>query len=129
MKKIVSTVSLKDEISACLDRFKPTIILMGNATWSKKLRPRVKEAAGSIPLKLVNEKHSTERARIRYLKANPPGGLWKLLPITLQVPGEPYDDFAAIVLAEDYIDGRKAEADRRQRRAEGRNGDGEKGKI
>ncbi len=106
MKKIVSTGSLKDEISMCLTHFKPTLILMGNATWSKKLSPRVKEAAGNIPLKLVNEKHSTERARIRYLKEHPPGGLWKLLPITLQVPGEPYDDFAAIVLAEDYIDKR-----------------------
>ena len=76
---------------------------MGNATWSKRLKPLVKEAAGKIPLKLVNEKHSTERARLRYLKENPPGGLWKLLPITLQVPKEPYDDYAAIILAEDYI--------------------------
>ena len=112
MKKIVPTGNLKDEISACMTRFKPAVILMGNATWSKKLSPRVKEAAGNIPLKLVDEKHSTERARIRYLKENPPGGLWRLLPITLQVPNEPYDDFAAIVLAEDYIDGRKQRADR-----------------
>lgn len=114
MKKIVSTGSLKNEIKACLSQFKPSLILMGNATWSKKLKPRVKEAAGGIPLITVDEKHSTERARIRYLKENPPGGLWKLLPITLQVPKEPYDDFAAIVLAEDYIDRRrqKRKADR-----------------
>lgn len=122
MQKIVPTGHLKDEVAACLKQYKPGTILMGNATWSKKLKPRVKEAAGTIPLKLVDEKHSTERARLRYLRKNPPGGLWRLLPITLQVPKEPYDDFAAIVLAEDYIDGRKPETDDKGRKAEGRGG-------
>ena len=103
-KKILPTVHLPEEIGSCIERFKPDIILMGNGTFSKKVRPLVKKTAGGIPLKLVNEKHSTERAKLRYFQENPPRGLWKLLPVTLQVPKEPIDDYAAIVVAEDYLD-------------------------
>ncbi len=80
------------------------MILMGNATWSEKLKPVVRKVSGSIPLKLVDEKHSTERAKLRYFRENPPRGLWKLIPVTLQIPKEPYDDYAAVVFAEDFID-------------------------
>lgn len=76
---------------------------MGDGTWSKRVKPEVEEACSGIELRLVNEKHSTERARTRYFEENPPRGLWKLLPVTLQVPGVPIDDYAAIIVAEDYL--------------------------
>lgn len=103
-RKIVPTDDLEKELSACIDRYNPGIILMGNGTWSKKIKPGVKKVIGELPLEMVNEKFSTERARERYFKENPPRGLWKLVPITLQVPPEAYDDYAAIVMAEDYLD-------------------------
>ncbi len=102
-KKVVPTEQLAPEIGSCIRRFKTDIILMGNGTHSRKIRPMVKKAAGEIPLKLVDEKHSTEKARVRYFKENPPRGLWKLIPVTLQVPKVPIDDYAAIIVAEDYI--------------------------
>jgi RNase H-fold protein (predicted Holliday junction resolvase) len=103
-KKIIPTDHLKIYLKACIKHYKPAIIIMGNGTWSKKIKPDVTEAAEGIELQIVNEKHSTERAKIRYFKENPPRGFWKLLPVTLQVPREPIDDYAAIILAEDYIE-------------------------
>jgi len=103
-RKIVPTSGLNEEVSSCLKQFKPGIILMGNATWSKRLKPRILKVGKGIPLEMVDEKHSTERAKLRYYEENPPRGLWKLIPVTLQVPKEPYDDYAAIILAEDYIE-------------------------
>lgn len=103
-KKIISTNDIENEIISCINRFKPDIIVIGNATWSKKIKLLVKSVAGNIPLLMVNEKHSTERARLRYFQENPPRGIWKLLPVTMQVPKEPYDDYAAIILAEEYLD-------------------------
>jgi hypothetical protein len=52
----------------------------------------------------VNEKHSSERARLRYFKETPPRGIWRLIPITLQVPPVPIDDYAAVIVAEDYLE-------------------------
>ncbi|CAN0394535.1 unnamed protein product, partial [Phaeothamnion confervicola] len=42
-------------------------------------------------------------ARQRYYVENPPKGLWRLVPMGLQVPSVPVDDFAAVVMAEDYL--------------------------
>jgi RNase H-fold protein (predicted Holliday junction resolvase) len=103
-RKIIQTDQLKFNLKTCIKQYKPAIIIMGNGTWSKKLAPDVTEAVEDIKLQLVNEKHSTERAKLRYFRENPPRGIWKLLPVTMQVPKEPVDDYAAIILAEDYID-------------------------
>jgi hypothetical protein len=102
-KKIVLTSQIEKELRSCIEGYKPDIIIMGNGTWSKRVRPRVEQAAGDIPLLLVDETHSTERAKLRYFKENPPRGLWRLVPVTLQVPKVPIDDYAAIILAEDYL--------------------------
>jgi hypothetical protein len=107
-KKIVLTSDIEKELGACIQAHKPDIIIMGDGTWSKRVRPRAKQAAGEIPLLLVGEKHSTERAKLRYFKENQPRGLWKLIPVTLQVPKVPIDDYAAIILAEDYLDSLKS---------------------
>ena len=55
---------------------------------------------------LVDERHTTELAKLRYFKEFPPRGLWKLVPIGLQTPPTCYDDFAAVVLAERYLEER-----------------------
>ncbi|MCE1247501.1 MAG: pre-16S rRNA-processing nuclease YqgF [Firmicutes bacterium] len=109
MKKIIPTRSFEEELKTCIQTFNPTVMIMGNATWSKRLKPAALELSGSIPFQTVDEKHSTERAKLRYYKANPPKGLWKLLPVTLQVPDEPYDDFAAVILAEDFLNSENSE--------------------
>jgi hypothetical protein len=104
LRKIVPTDQVEIFLKACINRYKPAIIIMGTGTWSKKLRPCIEGVIEDIPLVMVDEKHSTERARLLFYKENPPKGLWRLVPITMQVPKEPYDDYAAIILAEDYID-------------------------
>ena len=54
-------------------------------------------------VRVVDETHSTERARLRYFKDHPPTGLRRFLPLSLLFPPELYDDYAAVVLAEDFI--------------------------
>jgi RNase H-fold protein (predicted Holliday junction resolvase) len=50
------------------------------------------------------ERATTLAARRRYFEDHPRRG-WRLfLPISLQVPPEAYDDYAAAVIAERYID-------------------------
>jgi hypothetical protein len=52
---------------------------------------------------LVDEKGTSLLARERYLKENPPAGWRRLLPSGMQIPKEPYDDYAALLLAERYL--------------------------
>lgn len=59
----------------------------------------------SVPVLAVNETGTTLAARARYFADHPPRGWRRLLPRSLLTPGEPYDDYAAIVLGEAYLVG------------------------
>jgi hypothetical protein len=41
--------------------------------------------------------------RRRYLLDHPLCGLFKLVPVSLRTPGEPFDDYVAVVLAERFF--------------------------
>lgn len=102
-RKVVSTEEIINELNILLEEFRPTGIIIGSGTYSKKIREKIKDKFEKIPLDVVDESHSTEQARKKYFKENPPRGLWRLIPLSLQVPSQPYDDYAAIVLAEKYF--------------------------
>jgi hypothetical protein len=48
----------------------------------------------------VDESHTSEQARRRYVNEKPAHGWRRLLPKALRTPETPYDDYVAILLAE-----------------------------
>jgi len=77
------------------------VVVVGNQTGSK----RVFDILRGLPVAVeeVAERGSTLLARRRYFADHPPRGWKRLIPRSFQVPPEPYDDYAAIVLAEAYL--------------------------
>jgi hypothetical protein len=55
---------------------------------------------------LAEEAETTLVARRRYFRDHPPRGWRRLLPLSLQVPPEPYDDYAAAIIGERYLHAR-----------------------
>lgn len=90
-------------ITAGLARdFSPDIIIIGNGTnsaWTAKAIEDLHVAH----IELVDEKDTSWLARKRYFIENPPRGLWRLIPTSLQTPPTAYDDYVAILLAERYL--------------------------
>ncbi|HLT59514.1 MAG: hypothetical protein LOD91_01915 [Limnochordales bacterium] len=80
--------------------------VVGHRTASREVLAAL-EAAGVSreAIKVVNEDGSSQAGRRRYWQAKPPRGWRRLLPTTLQVPPEPYDDFVAVELAHRYLSG------------------------
>jgi hypothetical protein len=76
-------------------------IVVGNRTSARDVMARL--TGLGPPVVTVEEQGSTLRARARYFEEHPRRGWRRLLPLTLQVPPEPYDDYAAILLAEAYL--------------------------
>jgi RNase H-fold protein (predicted Holliday junction resolvase) len=76
------------------------LVILGDSTGSKQVKTAIRRHLPSMGLLVIDEKETTIQARERYWEANPRTGWRKLLPASLQVPPEPYDDFAALVLAE-----------------------------
>ncbi|MFH1452577.1 MAG: resolvase [Armatimonadota bacterium] len=86
-----------------INEFKIRLIILGGATYSEEIKKIITEKFPEIDLKKADEKHSTEKARHLYFKCNPPKGIWRFIPLGLQTPKEPYDDYAAAVIAIEYI--------------------------
>lgn len=76
------------------------VIVIGSGTNSRPVVHIVREALPGVGVLLVNEKETTLQARERYWEYHRRRGWRRLLPASMQVPPEPYDDFAALVLAE-----------------------------
>ena len=77
------------------------VIVVGNQTGSKQVFDMLRGL--DVTIRSVNERDSTLLARRRYFSDHPPRGWRRLLPLSLQVPPEAYDDYAAVVLAEAYL--------------------------
>ena len=79
-------------------------VLIGNATRGPVLLRALREALPSaLPVLPVEEAFTSQRARQRFHLENPPRGLLRLLPPGLRQTPRPYDDYVAVLLAEDYF--------------------------
>lgn len=77
-----------------------SLVVIGGGTSSKPLISELREAYPSLALLVVDERDTSFQARERYWEHNPRRGWRKLIPSTMQMPNEPIDDFAALILAE-----------------------------
>ncbi|MCR5662753.1 MAG: Holliday junction resolvase RuvX [bacterium] len=83
--------------------YKVDRIIVGSGTGSQGVVLNLRSILGR-EVTVVDEKHSTEQAKMRYFSDNPPKGLKKLIPLSLQDPPVQIDDYAAVVLAEKFIE-------------------------
>ncbi len=101
-RQVVLCAEFSEALRDVFDEFKPETILLGSSTGSKAIAAVIRKGVKVEP-KLVDEKHTTELAKLRYFREFPPKGFWKLVPVGLQTPATCYDDFAAVVMAERFL--------------------------
>lgn len=105
-KTIADTASLRETAARLIGKYTAGVIVLGNRTFSRAASEIVAgiEANGAVvPIIFVDEHRSTEEARRRYWQENPPQGWRRLLPVSMQTPPEPVDDYVAVILAERYF--------------------------
>jgi hypothetical protein len=103
-KCVVETLRLTIEVGEIIRMFpNVTLILVGSGTRGAPLRKALKSTFSEIDVQTIDEHRSSERARARYLGENIPYGWRRLIPPTLRTPDRPYDDYVAVILAEDYF--------------------------
>ncbi|HZO89910.1 MAG TPA: hypothetical protein VFB38_16390 [Chthonomonadaceae bacterium] len=101
-RAIMTVDSLVEEARALVARFRPLALLVGGGTGSGTLLRALEAARLPVPVRRVDEAHTSEAARARFVAENPARGWQRLLPRSLRTPWCPYDDYVAIILAERY---------------------------
>jgi RNase H-fold protein (predicted Holliday junction resolvase) len=99
---IIPRAEFERDIGTILLEWQPDAVLLGHATTSQALH-KVLLAHTTIPIHIVEETGSTLEARELFWQANPPCGWRRWVPLSLQEPPVPLDDFAAIVLARRFF--------------------------
>ena len=102
-QRVIRTDQLEEEVRAAWREYGFAILIEGNGTTSSAARRRLQQALPELQIEVVDEYRTTEMARGMYWRTHPPRGWRRLLPVSLQVPPEPVDDFVAVLLARRYL--------------------------
>ena len=108
VKTVVSAAELVSCASEYCRDYSIAVLVMGNGTSSAEHATRLRiflDESSEIKrtLELIDEYRTTELARVRYWQENPPRGWRRIVPLTLQVPPVPVDDYVAVLLGEKYF--------------------------
>ena len=106
-RHIVAPGKIVETVARLLEVHPAEVFVLGDATASKATQDVLTRAFPQLQIVIVPEKNSTLEAREIYWHENPPRGWRKLVPLSLQVPSEPIDDYAAVVLALRYWENRR----------------------
>ncbi len=102
-RDIVSTDQIVEAVNTIVAAYQVYLIVIGSGTSSRKTQTSLQVANPKLTFIVVDEYRTTDAARARYWRENPPQGLKRLMPVTMLVPPVPVDDFAAVIIAEKYL--------------------------
>ena len=102
--KVILTDNFLDELNYIISPYRLYCIVLGDRTASSEIKKTLSSVKSERGVVSVDEHLTTELARKRYFAENPPKGFKKLIPIGLMVPPVPYDDYAAIILGERFLE-------------------------
>lgn len=106
MLEITDVKDLWDRLAFFKLKFPQTDrVVVGRGTGKERVLSCLGHSAvKDLPINLVDETNTTMAARARYFDAHPPRGLMRLVPRGLRVPPRPVDDFAAVIIAERFLE-------------------------
>ena len=100
-QRVIDTKNLIQEVLAAKADYGFSRLIIGTGTTSKKAQTQLQQVP-ELEVLVRDEYRTTELAKGEYWKAHPPTGWRRLIPVTMQVPPVPVDDFVAVILARRY---------------------------
>ncbi|MGB8908884.1 MAG: hypothetical protein WCC84_09070 [Candidatus Cybelea sp.] len=102
---VAAGIETIERLPACLGELvrtrRVTAIALGRGTNSRPVKASL-EALG-LPIHLVDEYETSRAARELYFAEHPPRGWRRLIPVGMQLPQRPIDDYAAILIARRFL--------------------------
>jgi len=94
-----------DRLEACLRKLADgraiSAIALGAGTNARPVKAAL--ASLHVPIHLVDEYETSRAARGLYFTDHPPRGWRRLIPVGLQLPSRPIDDYAAILIGRRFL--------------------------
>lgn len=103
-KGVAQAEAVEQVVREICTGFSVAAVVIGDKTGSREMLARVDRTlrGQATAVRRIDEAYSTMEGRRRYLQEHRRG--WRRwLPLGLQVPPEPYDDYVAVVLGERFF--------------------------
>ena len=99
-RAIIAPGELEAQLPAIVAQWRIGWVALGDSTASAQARAQIEAALGAdVEVRIVDESGSTLEARGLYWADNGRRGWRAWVPLSLQEPPEPIDDYAAVVVA------------------------------
>ena len=98
---IVPLAELLERVAAVCAQFGVSAIALGQGTHAGTVAQMLERIR--VPVHFVDERETTLLARALYFADHPPRGWRRLLPLGMQLPPRPIDDYAALLIARRYV--------------------------
>jgi len=105
---VAPRTELAQEVCRVVGELPVQAVLVGDRTGSKQALAELGSHDLPAPIRTAPEHETTLRARERYFRDNPPRGWRRLIPRGMLLPPRPVDDYAALVMAEDWLAARRS---------------------
>lgn len=103
---VIATVDLVPVIASWVAQQHIELVAVGDRTGSENVRRMLMRSFPALSVVPVEEEGTTLEARRLYFADHPPRGWRRLIPRSMQLPPDPYDDYAAIAMGRRYLHGR-----------------------
>lgn len=100
-QEVLGRQELARRVVTITKKYNLELVVLGNGTCSEEIKKVITE--NDLLVEVVNERNSTLEARKLYWEHNPPQGWRKLIPTALQTPQIAVDGYAAVILAQRYL--------------------------
>jgi RNase H-fold protein (predicted Holliday junction resolvase) len=97
-RAVVAIADLPTVLRVWARRYHINQVALGDRTGGEVVQRCVAAQFPGVPIALVHEANTTLLARRWYFADHPPKGWRRFVPFAMQVPPEPYDDYAAQVI-------------------------------
>lgn len=93
--------SLVDRIGTLCQQYEIGAVALGRGTHAGTVAQMLERLR--LPVHFVDEHETTLLARALYFADHPPRGWKRLVPLGMQLPPRPIDDYAAVLIARRYV--------------------------
>jgi RNase H-fold protein (predicted Holliday junction resolvase) len=93
--------SLVERVAALSQRYDIGAVALGRGTHAGTVAQMLERLR--LPVHFVDEHETTLLARALYFADHPPRGWRRLVPLGMQLPPRPIDDYAAVLIARRYL--------------------------
>ncbi|HLW47140.1 MAG TPA: Holliday junction resolvase RuvX [bacterium] len=106
-RAIVAPSELPRLVARWMADYQVETVVVGGGTGSQEILAALRGVSATgrrAEITVEDERATTLDARRRYFEDHPRRGWRRLVPVSFQVPPEAYDDYAAAVIAQRYVE-------------------------